>query len=160
MPNQMGVRHLPVFDERQRLCGIITRKDMVLELIEAKLSESKEKAQGAARKLQLMRSAAAALKRKSFSPAAIHDSRNSQFDSRRRPSLGAFSASSIGASSFARSVANSGGGGGGGGGRGGRMLSVMRRLSSRQNPNPTPTPNPNPNPNPDQALIAAVAGQL
>ena len=28
----MGVRHLPVFDERQRLCGIITRKDMVLEL--------------------------------------------------------------------------------------------------------------------------------
>ena len=131
--NLMGVRHLPVFDERQRLCGIITRKDMVLELIEAKLSESKEKAQGAARKLQLMRSAAAALKRKSFSPAAIHDSRNSQFDSRRRPSLGAFSASSIGASSFGRNVANSGGGGGGdGGGRGGRMLSVMRRLSSRQ----------------------------
>ena len=28
----MGVRHLPVFDERQRLCGIITRKDMVLHL--------------------------------------------------------------------------------------------------------------------------------
>ena len=53
MPNQMGVRHLPVFDERQRLCGIITRKDMVLELIEAKLSESKEKAHRAASKLQL-----------------------------------------------------------------------------------------------------------
>ena len=30
MFNQMGVRHLPVFDERQRLCGIITRKDMAL----------------------------------------------------------------------------------------------------------------------------------
>ena len=29
----MGVRHLPVFDERQRLCGIITRKDMVLYLL-------------------------------------------------------------------------------------------------------------------------------
>ena len=47
------MRHLPVFDERQRLCGIITRKDMVLELIEAKLSESKEKAHRAASRLQL-----------------------------------------------------------------------------------------------------------
>jgi len=95
MFNQMGVRHLPVFDERQRLCGIITRKDMVPELIEAKLYENTEKAQRAARKLQLMRSAAAALKKKSWSARTIHGGnlhpQLANLDSRRRPSLGCFS---------------------------------------------------------------------
>ena len=68
------------------------------ELIEAKLSENKEKAQRAARKLQLMRSAASALKKKSFSARAIHGGtlhpQLASLDSRRRPSLGAYSNSS------------------------------------------------------------------
>ena len=107
MFNQMGVRHLPVFDERQRLCGIITRKDMVPELIEAKLYENTEKRQRAARKLQLMRTAAAALKKKSFSARAIHGNLGSNpgvadLDSRRRPSLGCYSNSSAEAAEDAR----------------------------------------------------------
>ena len=107
MLNQMGVRHLPVFDERQRLCGIITRKDMVPELIEAKLYENTEKRQRAARKLQLMRTAAAALKKKSFSARAIHGNLGSNpgvadLDSRRRPSLGCYSNSSAEAAEDAR----------------------------------------------------------
>ena len=107
MFNQMGVRHLPVFDERQRLCGIITRKDMVPELIEAKLYENTEKRQRAARKLQLMRTAAAALKKKSFSARAIHGNMGSNpavadLDSRRRPSLGCYSNSSAEAAEDAR----------------------------------------------------------
>ena len=107
MFNQMGVRHLPVFDERQQLCGIITRKDMVPELIEAKLYENTEKRQRAARKLQLMRTAAAALKKKSFSARAIHGNMGSNpavadLDSRRRPSLGCYSNSSAEAAEDAR----------------------------------------------------------
>jgi len=98
MFNQVGVRHLPVFNERQRLCGIITRKDMAPSLIEAKLLETKEKTQRAARKLQLMHSAASAMKTKSLSRQAIHQELNPlnvNLDSRRRPSIGAFSASSV-----------------------------------------------------------------
>lgn len=98
MFNQVGVRHLPVFNERQRLCGIITRKDMAPSLIEAKLLETKEKTQQAARKLQLMHSAASAMKTNSLSRQAIHQELNPlnvNLDSRRRPSIGAFSASSV-----------------------------------------------------------------
>ena len=107
MFNQMGVRQLPVLDERKRLCGIITRKDMVPELIEAKLYENTEKRQRAARKLQLMRTAAAALKKKSFSARAIHGNMGSNpavadLDSRRRPSLGCYSNSSAEAAEDAR----------------------------------------------------------
>lgn len=67
------------------------------ELIEAKLYENTEKRQRAARKLQLMRTAAMALKKKSFSARAIHGNAHPQLanlDSRRRPSLGCFSNSS------------------------------------------------------------------
>tara|TARA_B100000795_G_scaffold252158_1_gene221494 strand:+ start:1384 stop:2157 length:774 start_codon:yes stop_codon:yes gene_type:complete len=67
----------------------------VPELIEAKLYENTEKAQRAARKLQLMRSAAAALKKKSWSARTIHGGnlhpQLANLDSRRRPSLGCFS---------------------------------------------------------------------
>ena len=68
------------------------------ELIEAKLYENTEKRQRAARKLQLMRTAASALKKKSFSARAIHGGnlhpQIANLDSRRRPSLGCFSNSS------------------------------------------------------------------
>merc|ERR1719199_920742 len=88
--NQMGVRHLPVFNEQQRLCGIITRKDMVPDLIEAKLTESNEEARRSMRKLQLMRSTTSAMKKWSMSKASIHQELNpddANLDSRRRPSF-------------------------------------------------------------------------